>query len=60
MRATDAPPLDKNKDVDFGWSLLEIITFISVISSVEWQEIHIVNEIVGNLDIKSIFKIFLE
>ena len=30
---TEAPTLDKNKDIDFGWFLLEIITFISVITS---------------------------
>ena len=26
--ATEGPTLDKNKDIDFRWLLLEIITFI--------------------------------
>ena len=31
---TKAPTLDKNRDIDFGWFLLEIITFISVINNI--------------------------
>ena len=29
LEATKAPTLDENKDTNFGWFLLEIITFIS-------------------------------
>ena len=32
---TKAPTQDKNKDIDFGWFLLEII-FISVITNIIW------------------------
>ena len=37
LGATKAPTQDKSKDIDFGWFLLEIITFISVITSIIWQ-----------------------
>ena len=37
LGATEAPTLDKNKDIDFEWFLLEIIRFISVITSIKWQ-----------------------
>ena len=37
LGATEAPTLPKNKDIDFGWFLLEIITFISVITTtIRW------------------------
>ena len=35
--AIEAPILGKNKDIDFGWLLLEIITFISVITVIWWS-----------------------
>ena len=38
LGATKAPTLDKNRDIDFGWFLLEIITFISVITDIICQE----------------------
>ena len=33
MGATETLTQDKNKDIDFEWFLLEIITFISTITS---------------------------
>ena len=50
LGATEAPTLDKNKDIDFGWFLLEIITFISVLTSIIWQRIF-EEEILETLDI---------
>ena len=48
-----APILDKNKDIDFGWFLLEIITFISIITSIIWRGIFIEKESLGILYINS-------
>ena len=36
LGATEAPTLDKNKDIDFRWFLLEI-TYIIVITSIIWR-----------------------
>ena len=33
----EGPTLDKNKDIDLGWFLREIITCISEITSMIWQ-----------------------
>ena len=50
--ATEAPTLDKKKDIDFGWFLLGIITSISVITSIIWWwGIYVGKEILGTLDI---------
>ena len=37
LGATEAPTQDNYRDVDAGWFLLEIITFISVVISIIWQ-----------------------
>ena len=37
LEVTDAPTLDKNRDIDFVWFLLKIITFISVITGIIGQ-----------------------
>ena len=34
LGAIKAPSLDKHKNIDFGWFLLEIIIFISVVTSI--------------------------
>ena len=34
LGVTEAHTQDKNKDIDFGWFLLKIITFISVITTI--------------------------
>ena len=41
----EAPTFDKNKDIDFGWFLLEIITFIFVITSIIWWGVYVGKEI---------------
>ena len=54
LGVTKAPTLDKDKDIDFEWFLLEIITFISVVTSNIWLAGgYIVKEILGTLDINS-------
>ena len=50
-RGTVDPTLDKNKDTDFEWFLLEIMTFISVINGIIWRVVYVEKEILGNLDI---------
>ena len=37
LGTTEAPVLDKIRDIHFGWVLLEIITFISVITKIIWR-----------------------
>ena len=37
MGATDVPTLDNSRDINAGWFLLEIITFISVVTSIIWR-----------------------
>ena len=51
---TDALTLDKNKDIDFRWFLLKIITIISVITSIMWRGVYVGKEILGTLDINSL------
>ena len=37
LGATKAPTLDKSRNIDVGWVLLELITFISVVDSTIWR-----------------------
>ena len=53
MGATEVPTPDKSNDIDFLRFLLEIITFISVITRIIWGGIYIEMEILGTLDINS-------
>ena len=55
LEATKTPTIDKNRDIDFGWFLLEIITFISGVTNIIWWGwgIYAEKEILGTLDINS-------
>ena len=53
LGATEAHTLDKNRDIDFGCSLLEIITFIPVITRIIWCGGYVEKEILGTLEINS-------
>ena len=44
LGATEVPTLDNSRDIDVGWFLLEIITFISVVTSIIWQGIYVEKE----------------
>ena len=53
LGATKAPTLGNSRDIDVGWFLLEIITFISVVTSIVCGGIYGEKEILGTLDINS-------
>ena len=50
---TEAFTLDKNMDIDFGWILLEIITYISGVTSIIRRGIYVGTEFLGTSDINS-------
>ena len=47
LGATEVPSQVKEKDIDFGWFLLGIIIFISVITNISWRRVYVEKEILG-------------